>query len=99
MVISTLIFSSKSSKSRRSHEGVKAPVPVPKTSLSQEDLDSLPPVAKIPKTQPPVDAEISSDSEPEVNTLPAVNGDLQVTINSNSIQFIYLDSNKTCLSP
>lgn len=69
---------SKSSKSRRSHEGVKAPVPVPKTSLSQEDLDSLPPVAKIPKTQPPVDAEISSDSEPEVNTLPAVNGDLQV---------------------
>lgn len=81
MVISTPISSSKSSKSRRSHDSVKTPVPVPKTSLSQEDLDSLPPVAKIPKTQPPVDAEISSDSEPEVNTLPAVNGDLQVIIN------------------
>ena len=56
---------------------------MPRTSLSQEDLDVLPPVAKTARVQIPEPTELSSDSEDErqLKSLPTVNGELQVSTN------------------
>lgn len=67
-------------KSHRTSEGAKT-MSVPRTSLSQEDLDVLPPVAKVAKLKIPEPTQVSSDSDIDsgrFQSLPTVNGDLQV---------------------
>ena len=66
---------------RQSSDGFKV---IPRTSLSQEDLDALPPVAKAAKGQPDTDdVHVSSDSDSDVKTGPTLNGELQVNRTSN----------------